>query len=122
MALGVVLLDVSELCRAAESLVVPVEVAQPPVKHVSIGNLCGLWGVLLVKVWVSAADVTDVALEVLHVDGIEANDCGEETDVLLCEAVAEVERTAGLGEVFFGTIQRLEKLGDGLLVGFLGAV
>lgn len=74
------------------------------------------------KVRVAAANVANVALEVLHVDGVEANDCGEEADVLLCEAVAEVEWTAGLGEVFFGTIQGFEELRDGLLVGFLGAV
>ena len=72
------------------------------------------------EVRVSATNVTKVALEVLHVDSVEADDCCVETDVLLCEAVAEVERTAGLGEVCFGTIQRLEELGDGLLVGFLG--
>ena len=60
--------------------------------------------ILLVEVGIAAADVPDVALEVLHVDGVEADDCGEEADVLLCEAVAEVERTAGLGEVCFRTI------------------
>ena len=74
------------------------------------------------KVGVTAANVADVTLEVLHVNGVEADNSGEETDVLLCEAFAEVERTAGLGEVFFGTIQGLEELGDSLLVGFLGTV
>lgn len=39
VALGVVLFDVGEFGRAAEGLVVPVEVAQPPMEHVSIGNL-----------------------------------------------------------------------------------
>jgi hypothetical protein len=78
--------------------------------------------VLLVEVRVAAADIANVALEVLHVNGIEADDCCEQTDVLLCQAIAEVEWTAGLGEVFFRTIQRFKQLGDGLLVGFLGAV
>jgi len=73
-----------------------------------------------VKVRVSAANIADVALEVLHIDGVEADDCCEKTDILLCEAVAEVVRTAGLGEVLFRTIQGLEELGDSLLVGFLG--
>ena len=72
------------------------------------------------EVWVSAANIAEVALEVLHVDGVEADNCGKEADVLLCEAITEVERTAGLGEVFFRTIQGFEKLGDGLLIGFLG--
>jgi hypothetical protein len=75
-----------------------------------------------VKVGISAADITDVALEVLHVDGVEADNRCEKADVLFCEAVAEVVRTAGLGEVLFRTIQGLEELGDSLLVGFLGAV
>jgi hypothetical protein len=73
-----------------------------------------------VEVGVAAADVPDVALEVLHVDGVEADDRGEEADVLLCEAVAEVERTAGLGEVCFRTIQGLEKLDDSLFICLLG--
>jgi hypothetical protein len=76
--------------------------------------------VLLVEVRVSTANIADVALEVLHVDGVEADDCCEEADVLLCKSVAEVERSVGLGEIFFRTIQGLEELGDGLLVGFLG--
>jgi hypothetical protein len=52
-----------------------------------------------VEVRVSAADVTEVALEVLNVDGVEADDGCEEADVLLCQAVAEVEWAAGLCEV-----------------------
>lgn len=36
VTLGVVLLDVSELGRASESLVVPVEVAQPPERRRSV--------------------------------------------------------------------------------------
>ena len=74
------------------------------------------------EVWVAATNVTEVALEVLHIDSVEANDCCVETHVLLCEAVAKVERTARLGKVCFGTVQGFEELGDSLLVGFLGAV
>lgn len=73
------------------------------------------------EVRVTAANIADVALEVLHVNGVEANNRCKEADVLLCEAVAEVVRTAGLGEVFLRTIQGLEELGDSLLIGFLGA-
>jgi hypothetical protein len=50
--------------------------------------------ILLVEVGVSAANVTEIALEVLHVDSVEADDCCEEADVLLCDAIAEVEGTA----------------------------
>jgi len=72
-----------------------------------------------VEVWVSAADITKVAFEVLHVNSVEADDCCEEADVLLSEAVAEVERTAGLGEICLCAIQRAEELSNGLLVSFL---
>lgn len=123
VTLGVVLLDVSELGCAAERLVVPVKVAQPPGrKSQHCAFVVHLRVVLLVEVGVAAADVPDVALEVLYVDGVEADDGCEEADVLLCEAITEVVRTAGLGEVFFCAIQRFEELGDGLLVGFLGTV
>ena len=74
------------------------------------------------EVWVAAANVADVALEVLHVDGVEADDGCVEANVLLSETVAEVVGTAGLGEVLLRTIEGFEKLGDGLLVGFLGTV
>jgi hypothetical protein len=53
VALGVVPLDVVELGGVLEGRVVPVEVAQP-----------------LMDVWVARADVADVALEVLDVDGL----------------------------------------------------
>lgn len=59
MALGVVVLDVQEVGRrGAEGggVLAPVQVAQPAVR----GR-------------VAAADVADVALEVLHVDGVEAD-------------------------------------------------
>lgn len=73
------------------------------------------------EVWVAAADVADVALEVLDVDCVKADDGGVEADVLLCQAVTEVERTAGFCEVCFGTVQRLEELGNSLLIRFLGS-
>jgi hypothetical protein len=76
---------------------------------------------LLVKVWVSATNVTDVALEVLNVDGIEADDGREKADVLLCQAVAEVEWAAGLCEICFCAIERGEECGDGLFVRFLSS-
>jgi hypothetical protein len=76
---------------------------------------------LLVEVGVAAADVTEVALEVLYVDGVEADDGGEEADVLLCDVVAEVEGTAGRGEICFRAVKGLEELRDGFLVCLLGA-
>lgn len=60
----VVPLDVVELRRLPKGRVVPVQVAHPAVD----GR-------------VSRANVADVALEVLHVDGVEADDCDEAKDV-----------------------------------------
>jgi len=47
-----------------------------------------------VEVGVSAADVADVALEVLDVDCVEADDGRVQAHVLLGQAVAEVEGPA----------------------------
>lgn len=60
--------------------------------------------ILLVEVWISAANIAEVALEVLHVDCVEADDGRVEADVLLCQAVAEVERPGGFGEICFSAI------------------
>ena len=50
----------------------------------------------------AATDVTDVTLEVLHVDGVKADDGGEEAYVSFGNGGAEVVRV-GLGsEVRFG--------------------
>ena len=46
------------------------------------------------KVGVSAANVAEVALEVLDVDRVEADDRRVETHVCLSQAVAEVEWAA----------------------------
>lgn len=66
VALGVMILDVQEVGRVLEGRVVPVQVAHP-----------------LVGGRVPGADVPDVALEVLDVDGVEA-DNGTES-VVSCQ-------------------------------------
>lgn len=58
--LGVVVLDVQKVARVLEGRHVPVEVAHP-----------------LVQVRVAGANVADVALEVLHVDGVEPDEGDE---------------------------------------------
>lgn len=73
------------------------------------------------QIGVSTADVADVALEVLDIYCVKADDGREEANVLLCQTVTEVVGTAGLCEVCFGTVQRLEELGDSLLIRFLGS-
>lgn len=64
MALGVVLLDVLKLCRLFECRMVPVEVSQP-----------------LVQVRIPASNITNVALEVLHVNRVKTDDRREEPDI-----------------------------------------
>jgi len=76
MGLGIVVLDVQKIRRVAEGGVVPVQVPHPRVD----GGVPG-------------ADVADVALEVLDVDGVEAYDGDEQTDVDLGEDVAEPVRS-----------------------------
>jgi hypothetical protein len=89
-----VLLDVRELGRAAEGFVVPVKVSHPPSRKKKVSHSGLLTRFFryaqagcqysLVKIGVSAADVPNVALEVLHVDCVEADDGRVQTHVLLC--------------------------------------
>ena len=76
MRLGVVLLDVLELRRRAERLVVPVQVPHPPGDKVSVAKNTRRMDdkYVLVKVRISRPDVPKVALEVLHIYGIESDD------------------------------------------------
>lgn len=46
------------------------------------------------EVGIPAADIAEVALEVLNVDCVEADDGREQTHISLGQAVAEVERSA----------------------------
>lgn len=73
------------------------------------------------QVRVSTANVTDITLEVLDIDGVEADDGGEEADISLAQLVTKVEGTTRLGKIFFRTIKGLEQSLDILLVGFLSA-
>jgi len=62
-----------------------------------------------VQRWKSAADVFDVAFEVLHVDGVEADDGRIEANVGLGDVGTEVVRT-GLGrKVSIRPVERAEK-------------
>lgn len=72
MALGIVLLDMLEFRGVVEGWQVPVEVTQPAVNG-----------------WEAGADVFNVALEVLHVDWVEANDCCVQAYVDLGQLRAE---------------------------------
>jgi hypothetical protein len=68
MALGVVLLDMLKLRRVPECRIIPVQVSHP-----------------LVKRRVPTSNVPNIALEVLHIHGIEANDGRVQTDISFCD-------------------------------------
>lgn len=80
MAGHVVLLDVLELRRLLERRHGPVEMAEPAVDE-----------------GVAAADVADVAFEVLHVDGVEAHRRHVQAHVGFGQVGAEVVRALGRG-------------------------
>lgn len=76
---------------------------------------------ILVQVGVATADVANVALEVLDVDSIEANDRCVEANIELGQLVTKVERTAGFGKILLCAVKRLEQSLNVLFVSFLCA-
>lgn len=104
MAPRVVPLDVIKLCRLLKRRMVPVQAAHP-----------------LVQARVAAADVTNVALEVLHVHRVEARQRHVQADVSFGDVLAEEVGALGLrGEVLLCAVESLEDADDGLFVGFAG--
>lgn len=110
MTLGVMFLDMFELCGFLEGGDVPIEIFHPAMD-------CG----------VSGSDVFEVTFEVLDVDGIETNDGGEESDVKFREVRAKVVWTGTLGggklsaEVGFDAVEGFEEGDDVAFVCFLAS-
>lgn len=108
VTLGVVALDVDEVGgRLAERLrMVPVEIPHPRV-----------------QMGVARPDVPDVALEVLHVHDVEADDGRVQADVCFRDGAAVVVRPGVLGglllQVRLGFVEGVEELAHGFLVRFL---
>jgi len=90
MARHVVLLDMFELRRVLESGNVPVQVSEPAMNS-----------------RIAAADVADVAFEVLHIDGVESDYGHIETYVRLGDVVTEVVWSFGCCrlELRFGLVE-----------------
>lgn len=104
VAAHVVPLDVVELRRVPERRVAPVQAAHPPVQR-----------------RVPRADVPDVALEVLDVDGVEADDGHVQAHVDLGQRLAEpVGPVPLLGEVLLSAVQGREEGDHVALVGLVG--
>jgi hypothetical protein len=74
-----------------------------------------------VKVGVATADIADVALEVLNINSVEADDGREKAHIELGQFVTKVEWTTGFGKLLLCTIERLKQSLDVLFVCFLGA-
>ena len=104
MALGIMLPNVFKLCRLTERRFVPVQLPDPAMQR-----------------RIPGANIAQVALEMLHVHGVEADDRRVESDVCLCDLGAEIVGLFALGvvgsEVFFCAVQRAEEGGDGVFVG-----
>lgn len=102
-------LDMLKLRRAAERLLAPIQAPHPAVQR-----------------RVPRSDVPHVAFEMLHVDGVEADDGRVEPDVGFGDVRAEVvwaRRGGGLlGQVGFGAVEGGEEGGDGGFVGGLRSV
>lgn len=139
MALRVVVLDMGELGRAFESVVIPVAVSHPSF-HTSAepleDTLSGHDEGLLMERGIPAANIADVAFEMLDVDGIKADDglrsqysasngiClrvtyGIESNVCFSHAISMIIWSWRLGKLFLGSIKRFEELIHVLLVCFL---
>lgn len=104
MAPRIMPLDVVKLRRLLERRMVPVQVAHP-----------------LVQTRVAAADVANVALEVLHIHRVEARQRHVQADVRLGDVLAQEVGAVGLrGEVLLSAVEGLEDAEDALFVGLAG--
>ena len=70
---------------------------------------------------ITRSDIMDVALEMLHVDWIEANDGCEKSNVRFGNVCTKIVWISVFGEVSFSTIEGGEKRFYGFLIGFLGS-
>lgn len=105
MALSVMELNVLELSSVVESRNIPVELADPAVNGREAG-----------------ADITQIALEVLHVDRVEADDSSEQSDISLGDLIAEEVGLRGgllLRKMSLNLVERAKERSDSLFVGFL---
>jgi len=97
------ILDMIKLRRLLEPLDIPIQVSKP-----------------FMNGRVIMPNVLDVTLEVLDVDGVEADDGGVQTDVCFRELVAE--EVFALWEDSFDTVETGEEFQDSSVVGRLGTV
>lgn len=104
MTLRIMLLNMFKVRRLPKRRVIPIKTPHPAMNGRE-----------------PAPDITEVALEVLHVDRVEADDRREQSDIRLGDGVAEEVRRSGelFGEVGFDPVEGAEEGCDGFFVGFL---
>ena len=104
MALGIVLLDMLKLRRVMESRLLPVQSPHPPMQR-----------------RVARANIAQVALEMLHVHSIEADDCCVQSNIGFSDVCAEIEGTLAVGvvgsQMLFRAVKGTEERGDVFFVG-----
>lgn len=96
-------LNMREFCRLAKRRDIPIQIPQP-----------------LMQMRITAPDVPDIGLEMLHVDSIEANYGREEPYIRFGDVLSEIKGPFGGCEVFLGAIKGGEELHDGFGVCFFG--
>ena len=88
MTLCVMILDMLKLRCFSKGRHIPIQFPQPFMQR-----------------RIAGANVSDVAFEMLHVYRIEADDCGVEADVSLCNVFTKIVRCGVLDEMFFGAVE-----------------
>ena len=68
---------------------------------------------------ITRSDITDIALEMLHVDGVEANDGSVEANVCFGDVGTKVVGSSVFSKVSFGTVERDEKCFNSFFISFL---
>lgn len=102
VAFCIVLLNVLKLGSLLEGSYLPVEISQP-----------------FMYVRIPRANITDVALEMLNVDGIETNDGGIEAYIHFCEVFSKIELRCLFSKMSFDVVEGAEQALDCILIGFL---
>src|SRR6266536_2538057 len=104
VTLSVMVLDMRELSRVLERRNIPVKMSEPPM-----------------NVRVARSDIPDVRLEMLHINNIEPHNSCEYPDIRLCNILAKIVGAFSLTQMLLYSVEALEELCDGLLIGFLGS-
>ena len=102
MAFCVMFFDMLKLRRVLERRHVPIQVSQP-----------------LMQRRITRSDITDIALEMLHIHGVEANDGSVQANVCFGDTGTKIVGSSVFGKVSFGAIEGVEEGFEGFFISFL---